>query len=1722
MDISGVCGYSGQPLSFISPDFFAFAAGNSLCIFDINKGAKDLLWKSEKGISAWSTHQHSCRIALAPRADGDSLSLFYYPNHTAITTLPNPSKGKIVYLTFSHDGTYLAGLSDYTDHKFILWNAQTLALLCAVDLPSQCHTCALNPLNAMLCTVYGSNSLYIGHTTEVLGEYTCQFDTVPLQEGVEGESVVSTVRWTPNNCLLVGRTAGEVDILDTSTKTLTPLFSLPLSPGEPSAAPVAIILSALHIIVGCSSGVIHWYNYNKSIYTSKDKKTDNDFSIPVQTMTLLNGETKVRRLTSLCFDKTFTSLAAGSSCGAIFRSSIDIEEKLRTENEDDANADDGHGRNYEEKMTLEVSVTPYVQMHEGVALCTKSLIIPVVDETDGGAPIDEIALIMTGSYAGEISFWKYSPVSAPIAIENTSAAGGMGINRPPPQIPTRLGRIILGDNEVESRRKAITSIETLSVAFNDGGRMIAIGTLDGWMEIWRLDAFLRETEEDFDPSSEEGNKVQLEPTLIFRKRFYSKAVSLLTCHESKPCLAIGSFHDHNVHMLVLSGDGQFDDISLLSLGATSSQPISLFWSGSLLWVASHEGYFFTFYPPQLHSSGNDSFEEISSDSVPPKVMWETHIPSLGSGAQLATGGVVLSCPSSPIIYAYDTLPTMMDLEDNKLLGGSGEYGDNEEIPMLTLPGTQVLSTEHSSPVLCVAQSQSGFVASGTVDGCIYLWRVRKAELVMINRLQLHSSAVITLCFTSDYSHIISCGADGSMFVSAVDKPAALPNTMLFYVPSFEPSGIEHDETLWIEQKKKEESDILKDSLREKSEELYGAVVEIASKVKALLQKNAEANELERMDPSEFVIDLEMKRDIEKRNEEMATKLRQKYHERNLENELVAARIRQSCWDTMATHSLALYPIQHENTDVVLTSYSIEKTSEKDAEMLARVKRLRAMEVRAQKMRGSGGAIEATPGGYYRCAWDANVRGCPSDVSWLVNDGYRWPCADVVEMLLQQSAAPTSPEGKSEKAQNASSNDSAKMADDDEEGGSLYAESTKEVERDFDENNVFNLLYPPQAARTQVQKRNQILLLKDILRTIKQKFNKHFDKLYHEKEDVVAAIEARNNRIREIATELETHVECMPLAWKDVEVHDSAITVADSEIESRPYETEAMREARLKEEERKRREAASDADDARRRALEDMMHGTLEVKRDVFAEASALQKPAWMDEIPMELMTEAQKKEVEEFQIKFQALQDEKVKYRKSLELEMKRLKQEVADASKMFDEKVVHMARLKVLADREVLSQELYISRLALNMVKREREWSALKSVEVEITETNKTARHVNSKMESLSNAVETAKARLQSAQDEERNMERHFKRDLQTLSNVTFDQDTLKIFSQLYRQRSYIGVKHGDDGDYSETGHHPDGRVSKGTATKRRQSLKGSFGSSNQAGQGSAMKSRMRGSKGSSVAGKDGGLGPMQQAAKEMKSTEQAIPLFSLKDPLYGQFMQQEKEKKIAESQIPLLVPLNIEIDCPEGFNVDQFVWSKLQELRTARIAKEIETKALLKDYNEIKRKLDDLASHEEALLSKAYALRSQREKILANIAELDSDLDIVVSMKQGQDEIDCDAVVTDYRSAKVIPTHVIDKYNGRINELGKEKIGVLTHIKQFRRKINLIDWEAKHLQLEAWHLEEYFTDVQLFRVTRDLQRVIGSNGEQAKVVMYNILWCACDMFCRRKLIMQHQRRSS
>ena len=158
---------------------------------------------------------------------------------------------------------------------------------------------------------------------------------------------------------------------------------------------------------------------------------------------------------------------------------------------------------------------------------------------------------------------------------------------------------------------------------------------------------------------------------------------------------------------------------------------------------------------------------------------------------------------------------------------------------------------------------------------------------------------------------------------------------------------------------------------------------------------------------------------------------------------------------------------------------------------------------------------------------------------------------------------------------------------------------------------------------------------------------------------------------------------------------------------------------------------------------------------------------------------------------------------------------------------------------------------------------------------------------------------------------------------------------------------------------------------------------------------------------------------------------------------------------------------------------------------------KQLSASYGEMKKKLDDMTLQDGDYSASITALKTQRDETVRQLNRVITDIEIVVALKQGQDEVDKDAVVTDYSEALLLPVNVVDKYNSRILELGKEKIAVLNKIKQFRRKINLVGWEAVYMRMEATHLEEYYTDLQLFRVTRDLQQVIRggiNNAEQVK----------------------------
>ena len=151
-----------------------------------------------------------------------------------------------------------------------------------------------------------------------------------------------------------------------------------------------------------------------------------------------------------------------------------------------------------------------------------------------------------------------------------------------------------------------------------------------------------------------------------------------------------------------------------------------------------------------------------------------------------------------------------------------------------------------------------------------------------------------------------------------------------------------------------------------------------------------------------------------------------------------------------------------------------------------------------------------------------------------------------------------------------------------------------------------------------------------------------------------------------------------------------------------YESKKDREARLKKEEEARIAAENNkGGDLPTRALTDMMNNTLEVKKEAITEES-LVREEWMDEVPFEQMSEEQRKALDDYNTQAKVIAEALEKQRKAFELELKKLRSEVAEIIKAFDDKVLGVYKLRSAVQTVIQTQELYCHRLGLSIMKRE------------------------------------------------------------------------------------------------------------------------------------------------------------------------------------------------------------------------------------------------------------------------------------------------------------------------------------------------------------------------------------------------------------------------------------
>jgi WD40 repeat protein len=547
---------------------------------------------------------------------------------------------------------------------------------------------------------------------------------------------------------------------------------------------------------------------------------------------------------------------------------------------------------------------------------------------------------------------------------------------------------------------------------------------------------------------------------------------------------------------------------------------------------------------------------------------------------------------------------------------------------------------HSDVILCLAISPTrSLVATGNSAGSVFIWQMYKDPHSTANNTNstpsdgiagfggglglkcvycasVHCSAVIALTFSCDSSLLLSCGADGSVFILAVDRPAHIEyefetsrhsvrarkyqhsNTTVVVVPNSVPHGHHGHVTnvdpnrLWIQEKKDEEMTAMRSHYADTVSELTESAAALAQRLKILLDRNQTRSDLERMQRGEFAVDLQLRDSIISDNTQTVARIRDNYRLRDYWNELQAARVRMQCYDNMQVSGRSILPFNTDNTGDVryVSAFSIPRTSEEEQSMVRKVRRLRAIEMRsmrAQAQSGYGAVNRLPTEGKVRSCWAPNVQGQSSHLNWLWGDGAAWPTAEVstniINKEMEARAAENAGKDKDNKEKDKDGKDKTKdvaaaqgasganggpgvtvagensiRVGEDDDDRSMNSQDTV---ADVDETDLFNLLYSPQCIRTDAQKRMHIVLVKEVVRQIKARFNEHFDRVVADKEAVMAAVDARNQRIAAILEELKQTEDVFRPVQGDVEKAGSAVTVSDAEIESRPFETEAMRAIR---------------------------------------------------------------------------------------------------------------------------------------------------------------------------------------------------------------------------------------------------------------------------------------------------------------------------------------------------------------------------------------------------------------------------------------------------------------------------------------------------------------------------------------------------------------------------------
>ncbi|CEG49326.1 WD40/YVTN repeat-like-containing domain [Plasmopara halstedii] len=1674
--IRHIFGYDGSAknspsLQLVDESTIVYVSGYTMHFTCTPTGRQHFLLRSQpRKLVTFDCNWTTSTFAIATREPHAPISLYSYPEKKLISQLRSNDAQVFEHslIKFSHCGHRLLSIQPAPpivgatqNSTLCVWDIETLSPINGCEHASiggSPRFASFDPANNNQFVVGGNDGLeiwkvYAGKTTAsslLRPRKVALFDfptevIEPLSDVDMDEKHTQFLchAWIPNSQLLVADNAGNLLLVDATKVRVVHVVKTATRPDQ--CCIVGIVVTMETAVVVYTDGAVAWLQMHswELVYTEMI--------------------TCGALVTAIAPTPSYAKAYIGTQNGKIF----EIRTNVLQDNEDDSEIEeDGTTQESARSQSKRGSdnsafIALYASFPTG-PVCDSTVVTPF------GGTFSTDALIATGGINGRLTLWNLQSCQQAAEVDVAELfAQVLSTSEGSASSPEAASTDII--------RSHIPSVMITALASRPANPIAVVGDHQGRLRFLCIAKIV--------------DGVEVLPQHSIQALPPDAPLDIVVLHPTYSVLLVASTHSGQVLLLSMDHEKRFPVLAFFTFENPDERVVDIQWNCSVgssltLTCFSSRGLFYS-TRFESHSEEERSVGSTSSGhgdvSLREAIQLYPNVVASGQGiVSMSTRLRILAGSSSSMMIAAS--PHHTDLILLKYRDVSRDSTSNMSILSKVL-----IRQAHSDGISALAhfprvlENDVELLVTGGMDGSLTFWTLYKAngrrstesaadtfdelealQAIKKRTLMTHYGPMTTLQFVftnenisserNDFTKIqlISTGIDGCVFlfdvslsadlfngsVNLIEAKSADPPLLMKVLEATYQPELEQDRTPFIEAFIRSKTITDQDISDPSKERTRLKLRELEEQLEGILAKNEQLPENEKLSGDEFVLNVAWRDSLLSQHAARAERIREEITRDVARMAIIRERMKREFWDEAEVPGIRLNALSPSSVQqysqsnghsasFFVNNFPLRRKSLSEQKTAKQIATLRMVELAHQN--------DEDPECQTSKRFQATV---PSDLQWVLN-------AVALRPKVQL--------------------------------GTNVTEKTQE----YLSWPSFNFIYHPVTVRTRKQAQVQMHLVRCYARELQRAYNLEFSDLVRLKETILEQIETKNDRIVQILTELKVNVDAGDLyqpQWGPEETAESILSVMSGEMNQSKYEPPECRNQRKHEaHDTTERKMSRGHDNDGERALIDMMDGTLEIRKDPLA-AQELVKESWMLTIPPDEMTVEQKKLVLQFEAAKAKFEDDREKYRKSLDLELRKTRVDVMELCRTFDGKLRALHDRYMATQGAVLAQELYELQLGEEIRRREELKLVLRNHDDEARDLQEAEAQARSKCDQFATQLEICRDDLHRASEEDKLLEKNFVRDLEEMvqnsgstgkasASQLDSPDFMKHLVELYRKRKpndLVAVAFDLDAKKQTTSMT---RV-KGSAKQRllAESLHGEGGSL------SNLPSKTSGVTDSMVA--HASRGPLQYV-----STLQSGSL--------------RRERSDSRSQPLVVAPLDYATDRPAGVLIEDRFWRALNSLRAKKIIAEhavqeqSEMLALAKTIN------DELRSHLLELQQRRKNQQQELESSSRQYTALTESAPLLVRIKQGQDECQ---VKTTRDDALLVSRMSVEALNEEIQMHGNDQVSILGRIKDFRKSINVMEWEHALLELQTRDMDEQYTDIQLLRVTKELQELLHSGDTSHK----------------------------